>query len=158
PDARYSDPDLTPVDHPGELHDTAREKVRGLLRELVRNDDAIDRWFGQFLTTPDRNREAVPPETPLSNAELKEALRTGRGLRQGPVARLAFVDHNNGSATLFANGDAIDLAPDLAYAARLVTGRQQIPADALTPHLDDDAFVDLLLTLCNDGLLELNAA
>jgi hypothetical protein len=73
------------------------------------------------------------------------------------VARLAFVEHDEGSATLFANGDAIPLDPDLAYAARLVTGREQVPADALTPHVDDDAFVALLASLVNDGLLELNA-
>jgi 50S ribosomal protein L16 3-hydroxylase len=37
-----------------------------------------------------------------------------------------------------------------------VTGREQIPADDLTAHLDDDAFVDLLTALVNDGLLELD--
>jgi 50S ribosomal protein L16 3-hydroxylase len=157
PDARYSDPDLMPVDHPGELHEEARETVRGLLRGLVRDDAPIDRWLGQYLTRPDRDREAVPPEMPVSEAELVEALGAGRGLRRGPVARLAFVEHDDGSATLFANGDAIPLDPDLAYAARLVTGREQIPADALTPHVDDDAFVALLASLVNDGLLELNA-
>jgi 50S ribosomal protein L16 3-hydroxylase len=72
------------------------------------------------------------------------------------VARLAFTEHDDGSATLFANGEATDLSPDLAYAARLVTGREQIPADDLTAHLDDDAFVDLLTALVNDGLLELD--
>jgi len=157
PDARYSDPDLTPVDHPGALHEAARQKVRGLLRGLVRDDADIDQWIGQFLTRPDRDREAVPPETPVSEAELAEALRAGRGLRRGPVARLAFIEHDDGSATLFANGDPTVLAPDLAYAARLVTGREQIPADALMPHVEDDAFVALLVSLVNDGLLELNA-
>ena len=114
-------------DHPGELQDGAREKVRRLLRELVRDDATVDQWFGQFLTCPDRNREAVPPETAVSASDLTEALRSGRGLRRGPVARLAFIEHDDGSATLFANGDATILAPDLAYAARLVTGREQIP-------------------------------
>ena len=158
PDARYSDPTLTPVDHPGELHETAREKVRQLLRGLVRDDAPIDRWFGQFLTRPDRNREAVPPQTAVSNDELRAALRAGQGLRRGPVARLAFIEHDDGSATLFANGEAIDLPSDLAYAARLVTGGEQLPADSLIAHLDDDAFLSLLTTLINDGLLELDAA
>jgi len=158
PDARYSDPDLTPVDHPGELHDGAREKVRDLLRGLVRDDASIDRWLGQYLTRPGRDREAVPPETPVSASELVETLRAGHGLRSGPVARLAFIEQDDGSATLFANGTATELAPDLAYAARLVSGREQIPADDLTAHLDDDAFVNLLVSLMNDGLLEIDAA
>lgn len=158
PDARYSDPGLEPVDHPGELHAAAREKVRALLRGLVRDDDSIDRWLGQYLTRPSRDREAVPPDRPGSESTLVEALQQGRGLRRGPVSRLAFVEHDDGSATLFANGEAIDLDADVAYAARLVTGREQIPADAVTPHLEDDAFVGLLLSLVNDRLLELDAA
>ena len=156
PDARYSDPDLTPVDHPGELHEAAREKVRDLLRGLVRDDASIDRWLGQYLTRPGRDREAVPPETPVSASEFVETLRAGHGLRRGPVARLAFIEHDDGSAMLFANGKATELAPDLAHAARLVTGREQIPADDLTPSLNEDAFVDLLTSLVNDGLLELD--
>jgi 50S ribosomal protein L16 3-hydroxylase len=158
PDARYSDPDLSPVEHSGALDASARRKVRTLLRDLVRDDASIDRWLGQYLTQPDRGRDAVPPESPVSPSALKEAIRTGRGLQQGPVARLAFMEHDDGSATLFANGDPIDLPPDRAYAARLVTGRTQIPADPLTPHLDDPAFVELLTTLVNNGLLELNAS
>jgi 50S ribosomal protein L16 3-hydroxylase len=70
------------------------------------------------------------------------------------VANLAFIEHDDGTATLFANGEATTLDADLAYAAPLVTGREGIPADTLTPHLDDDAFVDLLVSLVNEGLLE----
>lgn len=157
PDARYSDPDLEPVDHPGELHEAAREKVRTLLRNLVRDDAAIDRWLGRFLTRPNRDREAVPPEPPVSDSELVEALRADRNLRRGPVARLAFIEHDDGSATLFMNGESMSLDSDLAYGARRVTGREQIPAETLAPHLEDDAFVALLSTLVNDGLLELSA-
>ncbi len=157
PDARYSDPDLTPVTHPGALHEQTRARVRTLLRDLVHDDAALDRWFGTYITRPDRDRAAVPPETPLSAAELVEALRAGQGLRRGPVARLAFIEHDDGTATLFANGNAIDLSPDRAPAARLVTGREQIPAEPLRPHLENEAIVDLLVTLVNDGLLELDA-
>lgn len=155
-DARYSDPDLDPVEHPGALHEEAREKVRELLRGLVRDDEAIDRWFGQFLTRPDRDREAVPPASPITESELVERLQAGHGLRHGPVARLAFIEHDDGSATLFANGEPIDFAPEYTHAARLVTGREQIPADTLTPHLDEAPFRSLLVSLVNDGLLELS--
>jgi 50S ribosomal protein L16 3-hydroxylase len=155
-DTRYSDPDLDPVDHPGALHEEAREKVRELLRGLVRDDETIDRWFGHFLTRPDRDREAVPPESPVTESELVERLQAGHGLRRGPVARLAFIEHDDGSATLFANGKPIALEPDRAYTAQLVTGREQIPADTLTPHLDEAPFRSLLVSLVNDGLLELS--
>ena len=157
PDARYSDPDLTPVEHAGALHEAAREKVRRLLRDLVTDTD-VDRWLGTYLTRPSRDRTAVPPASPVPPDTLVAALREGTDLRRGPVAHLAFIEHDDGTATLFVNGEATTLDAALAYAAPLLTGRQVIPADTLTPHLDDDAFVDLLSTLVDDGVLELDEA
>jgi 50S ribosomal protein L16 3-hydroxylase len=154
PDARYSDPDLDPVEHPGAIHEAPRAKVRRLLQGLVADTGDIDRWLGRYLTEPSRDRQAVPPQTPVSASALADALRQGTGLRRGPVSNLAFIEHDDGTATLFANGEATTLDADLAYAAPLVTGRERLPADTLTPHLDDDAFVDLLVSLVNEGLLE----
>lgn len=158
PNARYSDPDLDPVDHSGAIHEIAREKVRHLLQDLVADEGAIDQWFGQYLTRPARNRRAVPPEQSVSPSALTDALHQGTALRRGPVANLAFIEHDDGTATLFVNGDTLDLDTELAYAARLVTGREVIPAAALTPHLDDEAFVDLLVSLVNEGVLERDTA
>jgi 50S ribosomal protein L16 3-hydroxylase len=157
PEARYSDPDLTPVEHPGALNHDARAKVREVLHSLIDDDDTVDRWLGQYLTRPTRDREAVPPRQPVSADALTDALRQGTALRRGPVAHLAFLEHDDGTATLFVNGEAHTLDATLAYAAPLVTGRQGIPAETLTPHLDDEAFVELLTTLVNEGVLELDA-
>jgi 50S ribosomal protein L16 3-hydroxylase len=157
PDARYSDPTLEPVEHPGALHQQARDKVRRLLRGLV-DDLDVDRWLGEYLTRPARTRTAVPPDAPPSADALTEALRQGVDLRCGPVSNLAFLEHDDGSATLFVNGEATTLGPDLAYAAPLLTGREVLPADSLTPHLDDEAFVDLVCSMVEAGLLELDAA
>jgi len=156
-DARYSDPGLSPVEHPGTIHEAARTKVRTLLHDLVADEAEIDRWLGQYLTRPPRGRQAWPRERPLSADAVVETLEDGTGLRRGPVSRLAFIEHDDGSATLFANGEPRPLDANLAYAAPLVTGREVLPADRLTPHLDDDAFVGLLRSLLNDGLLELDA-
>jgi 50S ribosomal protein L16 3-hydroxylase len=158
PDARYSDPDLEPVEHAGAIQEPARAKVRRLLRGLVDNDAEIDQWFGRYLTRPPRDRQAVPPETPVTDATLTDALQQGTDLRRGPVSHLAFIEHDDGSATLFANGETTSLDADLAYAAPLVTGREGIPTDLLIPHLEDDAFVNLLTSLVNEGLLELDVS
>lgn len=155
PEARYSDPDLNPVNHPGAIREEARAKVRNLLRGLVDDDRSIDRWFGQYLTRPAPDREAVPPETPVTSAGLVDALQQGAALRHGPVAHLAFIEHDDGSVSLFVNGQERRLDPNLAYAARLVSGQQVIPASTITPHLEDEAFVDLLVSLVSDGVLEL---
>lgn len=154
PDARYRDPDLDPVEEPGEISDAARTKVRRLLRGLVEDDAAIDRWLGRYLTRPDRGRQPVPPGASVSPDALADTLRQGTHLRRGPVSNLAFIPHNDG-VLLFVNGEARALNPNLAYAAPLVTGREVFPADRFTPHLDDEAFIELLTSLVNDGVLEL---
>jgi len=156
PDARYSDPDLKPVEDPGAIQASARTKVHQLLEGLLKDPDDVDRWLGRYLTEPSRDRRAVPSESPVSASALVDALREGTDLRRGPVSNLAFIEHSDGTTTLFANGDAVSLDADLAYAAPLVTGRERIPADTLTPHFEDEAFVDLLVSLVREGLLELD--
>jgi 50S ribosomal protein L16 3-hydroxylase len=156
PDARYSDPDLDPVEHAGALHEGARAKVRTLLRGLVADDDRIDRWFGQYLTRPSGNRAAVPPDPTPSADAIADALRRGTGLRRGPVSNLAFVEHDDGTATIFVNGEARSLDADQAPAAPMLTGRERIPADALTPHLDDEPVLELVTSLVAEGVLELD--
>jgi len=158
PDARYSDPDLAPVDHPGAIHEAARKKVRRLLREQVDNDAFLDRWFGQYLTRPPRDRTVVSPDRSIAPSSVGTKLRQGTDLRRGPVSQLAFVEHDDGTATLFVNGETVDLDQDLAYAARLVTGREVIPSESLAPHLDDKAFQDVIASLVNDGILEFDEA
>lgn len=96
----------------------------------------------------------MPPAEPVTASGLADTLRQGTDLRRGPVSNLAFIEHDDGTATLFANGDATTLDADLAYAAPLVTGREVLPASTLTPHLDDDAFAALLVAFVNEGLLE----
>jgi len=157
PDARYSDPERTPAAHPGEIDADARADLRALLRSLVRDDAEIDRWLGRFLTRPQRNRIAVPRDEPLSADALAARLRDGVDLRRGPATRLAFIEHDDGHATLFANGTARDLSPDTAVVARLVSGREMIPAADLVPHLDQPSVRSLLADLVNDGLLNLDA-
>jgi 50S ribosomal protein L16 3-hydroxylase len=156
PDARYGDPNLSVPDEPGEIGDEARESIRCLLRSLTADDASIDRWFGSFITEPKRDRFAMPLPEDLSEADIREAIRSGQGVRRGPATRLAFIRHEDGTASLFVNGSEILLGDEIAYAAPLLTGAEFIPDDDLRPHLDDDAFTSLLKHLVNDGLLELS--
>ncbi|PEN14316.1 cupin [Longibacter salinarum] len=156
PDARYGDPDLTVPDEPGEISADALASIRGLLRSLTEDDDTIDRWFGAFVTEPKRDRFAMPLPEDVSAGEIAEAIRSGEGLRRGPATNLAFIPHDDGTASLFANGSEILLGDEIAFAAPLLTGTEFIPSRELTPHLDDDAFLSLVQHLVNDGLLELS--
>jgi len=158
PDARYSDPDLAPAEHPGEIDAAALDRVRGILNDALGDETAMDRWFGRHVTRPQRDRIVVPPESTYAPADVVEAIEDGVLLRRSPASRLAYVEHDDGSATLFADGDALDLSADLAYAGPLLTGRDALPASRIAPHLDDDALLDLITDLVNRGTLELESA
>lgn len=156
PNARYGDPDLSVPEEPGEITEHALSSVRSLLRAMTEDDDTIDRWFGSFVTEPKRDRFAMPLPEEMSAREVAEAIRSGDGLRRGPATNLAFQRHDDGTATLFANGSQIMLGDEIAYAAPLLTGTEFISPDDLHPHLADDAFLSLVQHLVNDGLLELS--
>jgi 50S ribosomal protein L16 3-hydroxylase len=158
PNARYSDPEREPASAPGEISDEDLARIRSVLRDIVADDAAIDRWFGRFITEPQRNRMAVPREEPLSAQEVTDQIRTGTDLRRTPAARIAFTHRGDGTATLFANGEARTLEAPLLPAAEAVAGRERVPAEDLTPHLNTDGVGDLLADLVNEGLLAFDAS
>lgn len=155
PDARYADPDLDRPEHPGAIGDDALGKVRSLLRGLTEDAETIDRWFASFVTQPRRDRFAMPLPEAMSADDVRDALGAGATLRRGPATNLAYLPHDDGSATLFANGKAIELASSLAYAAPLLSDRDVVPGDEVRERLDHDAFVELVQMLVNEGLMEI---
>ncbi len=158
PDARYSDPDLSPANHPGAIRPEARERVRSILRQLTPDDDVIDRWFGRYITEPKRGQGALPPDQPIEPATLTEAVQAGTSLWHGGASRLAYLTHDDGTVSLFIDGHERRLPGELAFAGALLTDRDVIPAEALAPHLDHAAFVQLLVELANEGVVELTPA
>jgi 50S ribosomal protein L16 3-hydroxylase len=155
PEARYADPDLTPAEHSGAIRPEARERVRTILRSLTRDDVAIDRWFGRYITEPSRGRVAVSPEEPTDPSTLTEAIRAGTDLWHGTASRLAYMAHDDGTASLFIDGQEQILPSELAFAGPLITDHERIPADAVAPHVDHAAFVQLLVELVNEGVLDI---
>jgi 50S ribosomal protein L16 3-hydroxylase len=156
PDARYGDPDLEVPEHPGEISEQALQKIRALFRQFTEDDDTIARWFGAYVTEPRRDRFAMPRPEEMDADALTAAIRNGEGLRRGPSTNLAFM-HDQHGVTLFANGAAYELDASVASAAPLLTDSEVIDAEALRPHLNNEAFTALLLHLVNEGLLELTS-
>ncbi len=154
PQVRFSDPGLTPPAHPGEICPEALDQVGAVIRQAA-SDEAIDRWFGRFVTAPRRGTAPLPSEAPPSPDDLRKAIRNGGALRRAPGARLAFIRHDGGTATLFADGETHPLPPGLAFAASLLTDRRTLPPEALRPHLDDEALAALLAELLHRGVLEI---
>ena len=157
-DAFYTDPDLTPATHPGEIAPEAVACLHRVLLDAVQDEAAFRLWLGAHLTEAPREMDE-PDDPESSSAEeadhetVAARLREGAALEHAPGARLAYVRSEGGSATLFANGQAYELEPPLAPLAPLLTDHPAIPAEALTPHLATPDVPDLLIALLEDGVL-----
>ena len=154
---RYSDPDLEPQEQPGEIRREALARIRGIVRSVL-SDDAIDRWFGNYVTAPKRGAVVEPPEDLWDDEELRGALEEGAWLERIAPTRFAYFEHESGQMSLFVHGDEYELRPEFAFAARLITGMETLGFNTLRPYLDRPDFVALLVELINAGHLEVAVA
>jgi 50S ribosomal protein L16 3-hydroxylase len=155
PLARYSDPELRPQLHPGEIGPAALKKVQAVLEKALTDEEAIARWFGTFMTEPRRGHYAIPLDDPYEPAGLLQELHGTARLRRSSLARFAFIRLNDGAAILFAGGTEYPLPYDLSFAAPLISGTEPLTTATLQPHLKNAAFLELLTELVNEGYLEL---
>lgn len=155
PLARYTDPDLTAPDHPGRVGPDAVAQVRRVVRETL-TDERIARWFGMLVTEPTRGEPAYSSPKNWTADAVARRIQSGAELVRRAPHRIAFMEHADGRASLFAHGREFLLGAELAYAAALVAGREALNADSLKDSLRDGAFQVLLADLVNDGHLELS--
>lgn len=153
PLARYSDPDLVPQDHPGEIRPEALARVREIVRSAI-TDEEIDRWFGYYVTEPKRGDVLVPSEDTWDDDELRQALEDGAWLERVAPTRFAYIEDPRGHLLLFIHGDEYVLKHEFAFAADLLTGMEPLNVETLREHLEKPDFTLLLLELINDGHLE----
>ncbi len=156
PAAFYTDPPLAPTTAPGHIDAQALAQVRATLTTLLTDEDALAETFGRLVT--ERRRFVEDDESNWIEAdEAIEQLQNGASLARTPSARMAYVDHADGSRTLFAAGEAFHLDADLAWAAPLLADASTIDATALAPHLESPDLSDLVATLISDGVLVFTA-
>ncbi|HEY9512961.1 MAG TPA: cupin domain-containing protein [Rhodanobacter sp.] len=148
-DLRYTDPDLQPVTHIGEIDRATVGRLRRALPFAAALGDAmlVD-WFGRFITRYRNAQVAAPSGKPLSAAALARKLTPGVQLLRHPWTRLAW-SRDRATCTLYANGEAYPATPALAQA---LCAQRVLPLD----NPPDDVDRALLLALVNDGHLRLH--
>ena len=148
-DLRYTDPDLQPVTHVGEIDRATVGRLRRALPFAAALGDAmlVD-WFGRFITRYRNAQVAAPSGKPLSAAALARKLTPGVQLLRHPWTRLAW-SRDRATCTLYANGEAYPATPALAQA---LCAQRVLPLD----NPPDDVDRALLLALVNDGHLRLH--
>ncbi len=149
----YTDPDLQPALHPGELTAAARGRAREMLRSQLRPDDAaLDIWFGCYITEAKQWLRPEPPGRLSSTTVLKQKLTQGRGLRWHPAVRVAWFQARRGWH-LFVDGTHHPLPSQLGGFAQLLADSRHMEAKTLRPHVAKPEVQALLLGFINTGQL-----
>ena len=150
PELRYTDPDLEPPSHPGEIDLRALRRVREVVRKLPRHAAQVDAWFGRFITETGPWGAPAPPRRALTPKQFRERLEKRAALHRSNRCRFAYI-RQRAFCTLFVDGQAFPLDSRLAFAAPLLCNRRQLPLEALRMRLRNAAFVELLCDLYNKG-------
>lgn len=158
PKRRYTDPDLQVQQHPGQITEPALRQVRKILRAAVADDQAIDDWFGQFITEAKSAHEleettgSLPSE--LTPEDFLEMFRANGHLQRNPGIRFAFIEHAE-EVNLFVDSEKFTLSDESGTAAALLCDRQDHSFDELAPALEKAEFLALLTRLFKDGYITL---
>jgi len=152
---RYHDPDLPLQTHPGEIAAGARTRVRRIIRDAMADDDAIDQWFGRYITESKSGQTAVPPAQPLSTDKFLQQLHATGALWRSEYARFSFIDDGVDEITLFVDGQAWPLSRALTKPVALLCDRREIVTGDFGTALNDEQFGQLLSQLYNSGYVEL---
>jgi len=148
---RYSDADAQPVsDDPHQIQHDALGRLKSLLNEHMGDERLLLTWFGQFMTEP-RYPELVSGEE-LSEEELVDSLEQGAIIIRNPSARLAWseVDDN---LLLFASGQSRLLPGSLRELLKLICSADALHIDNLGDWLGDEAGLELVCQLVQQGSL-----
>ncbi|WP_110687943.1 cupin domain-containing protein [Salinicola aestuarinus] len=143
---RYGDADLTSPTHPGELDDSAVERVRRLLLDAIDRPEQIAQWFGRAMTQPKYLDQLAAAETETTPEAVRTMLEGGGELHRSLGSRFAWRQLDESQVTLFSDGDTLACDPALARAlcdeARLDASLLDVPNAA-----------SILATLVNRGSL-----
>lgn len=112
PDLRFRDPLRVPPLQTGEITESDRRQLRRLLRSVLRDESALDLWFGRHVTETRDEQLITPPRR-------RPAWQPTGLLRLHSAARLAW-QQNGRHLHVFVNGD-MERLPNGAGLRRCLT-------------------------------------
>ncbi len=137
---------------PGCISPETLNRVRGIVRKAVEDPEAIDDWFGCFVTEPQRGFYPAEPDVAWTPSRIRRALGRGHRLGRSAIAYFAY-RHGRSGPVLYACGQRHDLSEDMASTASLLAGSRVLDASTFGELLDNAPFMSLLADLVNDGSL-----
>ena len=119
-DDRYTDADLTPQAHPGEITPAALARLHAMATSALADQAAFARWFGEYNSLPKHGEADWRPETPTALEAVRALLIGGVPLLRNPASRFAFIRQENEAVLLFVDGRSFDCTGEAAmFAAHL---------------------------------------
>lgn len=148
-DSRYRDAGLEPAAYAHELSSKARSELRELLREALKDDEALDRWLGRQLTRIDTDPLPAPCDPEWTLEQFREACREYGELDHILDACFLFQVVDNG-AVLYANGESYEVSNK--ETAIWIAENDELEVRDID-NLPTET-IDLLCQLVNRGLLD----
>lgn len=150
---RYSDNDLTLQNSPGEISPAALKKVREILRTKLEDDNAINQWFGEFITEAKQPHDIIDEAENIDTEQFLQQFEQAGNLFRNDDLRFAFIE-DDGMATLFIDGHAYPLDSKQAFAAPLLCNQHSVAYSQLEAALNENTFANLLTTLYNQNYVD----
>lgn len=151
---RYSDPELEPSSTPGQIDSGTRAKMREAIRQSLADDDAIDRWIGQYVTESRRGYYPPMPDEEVTAEQVREALEYGAIVSRVPGVRMAYFEASDRITQFFVAGESYQFDSEHVELAALLANNRSLRADDLEAVEGPETY-QMIADLINEGYLEI---
>ena len=151
-DERYTDPDLSLQDNPGEITAQSLNKICQIVQHAMADPAQIRRWFGRYITEPKHALHDTPLDTPFDQAEFIASLEQDT-LYRSEYSRFAFVQWDERTTLLFIDGQELMLTDSLRDVAPLLCNQRSYYYEDIRQYFSNPEFINLLIALTNQGKL-----
>ncbi len=153
-DQRYSDAGLGLQENNAEIDKNSIQRLKVILANSLLDEDAIQKWFGRFMTQRKYPELQYFPEPELMPEQFKKKLAKIISLDKHPAARFAYIQQQE-KLLFFADGEIFSFDPENPSCVTLAKTlcdkqNQTIP---IQPFANQQDCITLLCKLYNQGTL-----
>ncbi len=148
----FTDTQLQPQQHPGEISSDTINKLTQLLQQLPLDEKSVGEWFGRFISEPRNPLTPLLPEQPFTTQELRDHIAY-QPLRRNEQCRFHFFRQDKQHIQLFIDGEPHLLDGNQAKLGILLCDHFTLTHEQLTPYIQDEECGQLLLHWVNLGML-----
>ncbi|KPK38765.1 MAG: hypothetical protein AMJ69_07540 [Gammaproteobacteria bacterium SG8_47] len=150
-DLRYADPDLSALEHAGEIDARAAARVRTIIERYLADEGRINEWFGRYVTEPRSVEHQTRRAEAVSIEHLAQRLAANSWVQRSPHSRYAYSLTADGGCTLFVDGSSWALSSELCQVAALLANQRGWHTQHLAAYLSVPGCVGLLSELYDLG-------